>query len=296
MSTVSAAIDRVAVTSPLSVLRLCFAEARPCVLVIFLLRFLTGAAMSGGRPDLVAAALVWEAAVFFVYLYNGVTDVHEDRFNGSGRPIASGLLSRGAAAWIAVSAAVSALVGGLLLGGPMAAAVPVLILLGLAYSGPPCYLKRRSGGAMVTVTVAGLLTYYMGEAAAVPTPKLLVLALVMSLWMGLVGATTKDLPDAAGDAAAGRQTIAVTRGDRRVRWLASVSAVALGIGFLVAAVVVAPELIWPAVIMLAGAAAVAVLALGDLSQGDRSRRRRPYRAFMITQYGVHLMAIFVSVV
>ncbi|MEU8251104.1 UbiA family prenyltransferase [Nonomuraea sp. NPDC048916] len=296
MSTVTAAICRITVTSPLSVLRLCFAEARPCVLVIFLLRFLTGAAMAGGRADLVAAAFVWEAAVFFVYLYNGVTDVREDRLNGSARPIAGGLLPQRTAAWIAVSAAVAAMVGGLLLGGPMAAAVPIMILLGLAYSGPPCYLKRRSGGAMATVTVAGLLTYYMGEAGAVPTPRLLVIALVMSLWMGLVGATTKDLPDAAGDAAAGRHTIAVTRGDRRVRWLASVSAASLGAAFLAAAVLVAPELVWPAVIMLAGAAAVAVLALSDLSQGDRSRRRRPYRAFMITQYGVHLMAIFVSVV
>jgi len=37
-----------------------------------------------------------------------------------------------------------------------------------------------------------------------------------------------------------------------------------------------------------GAVAVAVLAVAGVSYGTRHRRRLPYRAFMVTQYGAHL--------
>jgi hypothetical protein len=41
--------------------------------------------------------------------------------------------------------------------------------------------------------------------------------------------------------------------------------------------------------------AVAVISLGPWSRGDRSRRRRPYKAFMLTQYGANLTVVILGV-
>src|SRR5262245_60636507 len=78
-------------------LRLCLIEARPVVLVMFVLRYLTAAALAGGADRaapgrVVAGAAAWLLAVLSIYLINGTTDVAEDRVNGSGRPVASGRL------------------------------------------------------------------------------------------------------------------------------------------------------------------------------------------------------------
>ncbi len=63
-------------------------EARPSVQVMFSLRFLAGAALAAaagtsGHPlRAVAVGLVWWLAIVSIYLFNGITDVHEDRVNG----------------------------------------------------------------------------------------------------------------------------------------------------------------------------------------------------------------------
>jgi 4-hydroxybenzoate polyprenyltransferase len=277
---------------------MCFVEARPVVLTIFLVRFLTGVALGApavARPDpalALASMLVCGLATFFVYLFNGVMDVREDSINGSRRPIASGELSPHAAMMVAGGAAALATASGFALGNPTRWTVPAALLLGYLYSGPPCYLKRWPIGTALVVTLAGLLTYYTGFAAyaggaAQPGNALPILAAAMSLWMGLVGARTKDLSDVRGDQAAGRRTSAVVRGDERARLLGAAHALGLGVAFLAVATLIAPTLVWPAVTMLAGAAVVAFLSLSRLSRGSRSQCRRPYRAFMATQYCVH---------
>src|SRR2546423_11576812 len=78
------------------------AEARPVVQVIFMLRFTAGAVLADPerttvRPQFWAGAAAWYCATVAIYLYNGVTDVVEDRANHSRRPIAGGRLSVAAA-------------------------------------------------------------------------------------------------------------------------------------------------------------------------------------------------------
>lgn len=281
---------------------MCFTEARPCVLAIFFLRFSTGVALGAplveqGHPLLaLASALVCGLATFFVYLFNGVMDVREDGINGSRRPIASGDLSPRTAALVAAAAAALAVAGGLVLGNPAAWTVPAALALGYLYSGPPWYLKRRPLGTLMVVTLAGLLTYYTGFAAYAggdvhPGTALPVLALAMSLWMGFVGAPTKDFSDVAGDRAAGRRTSVIVNGERRARLRGAAGALGLGAAFLAVSLRVAQALVWPAAVMVAGAAAVAVLSLSQLSVGGRSRSRRPYRAFMVTQYCIHVTVL-----
>lgn len=285
----------------------CLEEARPIVLGIFLLRFMIAAIMAAdisgkwnfGR--LAGGAATWESAVFFVYLINGVMDVQEDRINRSGRPIARGALRRGTAANVAVAAAVLALGGAVALGMPVLLAVIALIAVGWQYSGPPLYLKRRPAGAPIACLMLGLATYMAGflvQGGDIWSGRglgLLAFAIVMSGWMGLVGAPAKDLPDMRGDAAAGRRTLAVLWGEANVGRFVAMCALALAGALVWTALEVAAPLLWPSMILMGGAVAVAVAGMTRFSQGDRVCRRLPYRVFMATQYAVHIAAIAVFV-
>jgi 4-hydroxybenzoate polyprenyltransferase len=281
---------------------MCLLEARPCVLLIFLLRFLAGVVMSapgvtGIEPlRILAAAVAWELAVFFAYLINGVMDVQEDRINGSRRPIASGALSPNLAMPVALAAAAVSLACSIAVGKAFAWTVVALLVLGCLYSGPPAFLKRRPLGATITVVIYGFLSYYAGSTAHGGDAwkhqgVLFLFAGAMSLWMGLVGLPAKDLPDVKGDTAAGRRTLPVVCGETRVRLMMSAAAWGLACAFCVIAMHAAPALIWAAVVMLGGAAVVTAATLSQLSRGNRARRGRPSRMFMTMQYLANLSVL-----
>jgi 4-hydroxybenzoate polyprenyltransferase len=282
---------------------MCLTEARPTVLMIFLLRFLVGAAMDAGIfadrnfGRILLTALAWELAVFSAYLFNGVMDVHEDRVNGSHRPIARGTLSVALATRVAGGAAMLSLLICLVLGTEIAVAVLILLILGWLYSGPPAFLKRRTLGTPFTCVTYGMLTYFVGFAAAAgddwsrPSAALFMFAGAMSLWMGLVGVPAKDLSDVSGDAAAGRRTLPVVCGDTAIRYAMSATACVLAITFCLVSAYITPPLNWANVVMLGGAAAVAAISLSRSSRIGRPQLRRPFRAFMATQYLVNLCAL-----
>jgi len=276
---------------------LAFVEARPVVQGIFLLRFFVGASFAGALLEgrLVGGALAWACVTLAVYIFNGAMDVLEDRVNASGRPIASGRLGRGRAAGMAAGLGVLGVAGGAALGlhGVAWAAVAALAL-GWAYSAPPLRLKRWPAG-LAAVAVSGmLLTYHAGHAAnggGTWDPELTAFAVAMALWAGLVG-QAKDLSDVEGDRQAGRKSLPVARGERAARRAVSGAALAVAAGFLVAAgLLPGGGLVVAAVVLAAGAGAVAALALGPWGRGDRVRCRRPYRAFMLAQYGAHLAVL-----
>jgi 4-hydroxybenzoate polyprenyltransferase len=289
-------------TNPARTIGLCLTEARPQVLAIFGLRFAVGAALGwpvfGGQPiRTIATALVWELAVFFVYLFNGISDVDEDRVNGSTRPIARGAVDPGLALVIAIGAALTALVGALIIGGPTAWLVPVLLGLGYLYSGRPFYLKRHSASTAAIGMAGGLLSYAAGltSPAATTTLKatatLATFAIGASLWMGLTGTLAKDLPDIAGDLAAGRSSVAAQLGERKARTVLSRTALTVAAVFALVSLVASHSLRAPAAAMLVGAVVLAAIAASRLSHGSRHQQRRPYRAFMLTQYATHLCVL-----
>jgi 4-hydroxybenzoate polyprenyltransferase len=233
------------------------------------------------------ALLTWLLATASVYLFDGVMDVVEDRLNGSTRPIARGDLSRAFALNVNFVWAGLSLVGAVVLGSPYMFLVPVILLLGYAYSGPILRLKRWSPAAGATVLAAGLLTFVAGGAVtgSVSTSMALtVFAVAMSSWMGFVGALAKDFSDVPGDALTGRRTCAVVKGIRRAAWRLSLNAFLVGTGFLLAALAVHRVLLWPALVVLGGAVAI---ALGCRPGPATARPRRPYRVFMVTQYLAH---------
>ena len=279
--------------------RLCFLEARPAVQGIFLLRFLAGASFAGPffargvNLSLWVGAALWVCATLAVYILNGVMDVEEDRINASSRPIARGKLPVAQAAWVTAGLGVLSAVGSFALGRLMVWSVVVFLALGWLYSGPPLYLKRSPTGWAILGIMAALITYNAGriaEGGGGDVHSFLVFATVMALWLGIVS-QTKDLSDIEGDKQAGRRSGPVVWGENAARLVFSGVALFLGGSYILAAALFAPSLLIPAFVLASGAVAVAIITLGPWSRGDKSRRRRSYKAFMLTQYSANLAVI-----
>ncbi|MFI7707983.1 UbiA family prenyltransferase [Nonomuraea sp. NPDC049480] len=274
---------------------MCLAESRPSVQLMYLLRFLTGAALcaevagdNGHLGRTAWGAVAWMTMLFAIYLFNGVTDLEEDRLNGSGRPIARGDLEPGLASSVAVCTALLSLVAGFALSPVMGGMLVAMLVLGYLYSGPPFPLKRSSAGTVFTGFAATLLTYFGGVFAhagqLTSSTMLIVFVVAASLWTALVGSTAKDLPDIEGDAQAGRATFAVVHGERVLRRAITLVALGLAVAFTVVILVLDLPLWSGALAMLAGAAVIAVLCA-------KGFRREPYGAFMATQYALHGLTI-----
>jgi 4-hydroxybenzoate polyprenyltransferase len=273
---------------------LCVVEARPVVLLIYVMRFAVAFALA--YPDapipvswrFPVALTTWLAVAGSVYLFDGVMDVVEDRANGSARPIARGALPVRVAATVSAIWAGISVIGAILLGAPYVFLVPFALLLGYAYSGALLRLKRWSLAAGVTVLIAGGLTFLAGGAVrgGLPTStRLFVFAIAMSAWMGLVGAVAKDFADVPGDLHSGRRTCAVVKGVHFAARRLSVNALLVAAGFVVVAALVDRLLLWPATAVLLGAVAIALACRPGPAE---ARPRRPYRTFMVTQYAAHV--------
>ncbi|MFG2905903.1 UbiA family prenyltransferase [Kitasatospora sp. NPDC048286] len=273
--------------SPLSAARYCLVESRPVVQIVFLMRFLVGAVCGAVVGDdwsvggVLLGGLAMTCAVMAAYLLNGVMDIAEDRANGSRRPIARGALRlRTAAAGVRFLSG-AALVLSVFVPGEFWFIV-LSLFLGYAYSVPPLAAKRRTATSAAAVIAMGASSYLAGAVSAggggISEGPLLFCGL-LALWMGFVGAVTKDLGDIAGDREAGRRTIAVVYGERTARLFAAVSAIVLGTAGLLLGL--RTELLLAGAVPLAsGAGWVAVRCLWP----DKAQARGPYRAFMVTQY------------
>ncbi|WP_204038131.1 UbiA family prenyltransferase [Micromonospora qiuiae] len=258
-------------------------ESRPLVQVMFLSRFLAGAALTGCAGahlvSVATGAVAWFAAAVAVYVVNGIMDVAEDRGNGSRRPIASGRLPRASAAIFTGCAAALALA----IGATAGIAVDALFFLGLGYlySGPPRPAKRSGVATCLVIAALGLATFWAGmRAAQGNSAAAVVFGLVMSGWMGLVGALAKDITDVPGDALAGRHTFAVRYGIVPVARYTAGLAVAVAVAGVTMAALAAPVLLPSMLVLTVGACRLA----GDCRSVAGETPRNPYRSFMASQY------------
>jgi signal transduction histidine kinase len=220
----------------LTVVAAAWREARPVVQLVFLLRFLCGGALVPGfavSGRFVVGALSWCLVVAGIYLCNGAADVVEDRHNGSSRPVASGALPARTAAAAALALAAAGVFLAAVHGRTLMVLALAMATFGWAYSTGPRPMKRSVGGFVAVVVSGGALTYWAGSVVAGGAfqPRLLCFAASMSLWMGLAG-WTKDLSDAAGDAAAGRRTLPVLLGHRRAAGVMALGALGVAVAFL----------------------------------------------------------------
>ena len=265
-------------------------EARPSIQLVFTLCLVTGASLGDGphwwhtwhqAGRVLLALAACEIGVLSIYLVNGAMDAAGDRLSGQGRPVARGDLARSSALRAAAACAVLASAIGAAAGPRVLLPVLGCLALGYAYSVPPIQLNRTSPGTVTVMILGSILTFLAGNGAcgAPLTAAVLAPTLGVSLWMGLVGALSKDLSDIAGDRAAGRLTFAV-RNERAARRTIAAIAVTLGASAVTAAALTARYLLPPAAVMLAGGLAVAYFLLTARPEDDRRAARRPYRAFM----------------
>ncbi|MFD9406223.1 UbiA family prenyltransferase [Streptomyces sp. NPDC059989] len=269
--------------------------------LVFLLRFAVGVVSAGQLPQALGPTVLglasWWCAVACAYLLNGVTDVREDRANGSRRPIARGALPVRTASAVTALLAGAALVLGGLAGNGVLGWVVGFLLLGWAYSASPVRAKESSVACAVVVFGLGGTSYAAGVSAAGSgwTATGAVFGCVMAAWMALVGSLVKDLGDAGGDAAGGRRTVAVVRGVAAARALAVAGAVLVGAAGVAAAALWAPLALVGTVPVAAGAVWVVaqVVRDGRREHADRLQRRGAYRAFMVTQYAANLLLLAV---
>ncbi|MEU6483386.1 UbiA family prenyltransferase [Streptomyces sp. NPDC046887] len=294
-----AGIRRPGVRLTARTVRHCLREARPLVQVMFVLRFVTGALLTASAahhrpnaPHLLLGAAAWWAATVSVYVFNGVSDLCEDRANGSRRPLASGLLTESAARRAVVATALAGLLFGCAAGWRVAESTAVFLTLGYAYSAPSIAAKCRSWSASAVTCAAAGTTYLAGVAASgsALTAEAAVFAVVLSLGVGLIAAVAKDLGSTRGDALAGRRTLAVVRGERAARRFCAAAGAALALLLAAgAAWVRQPPLEAAAAVFTVGALCVAGRCLRI--RGGEDRPRGPYRSWMFTQYAVHLTAL-----
>lgn len=271
-------------------IRLAFLEARPVVQLVFLLRFIVGGSLSGsiGFPDLgaIVGCLSWAAAVWFVYLLNGVSDIAGDRQNSSLRPLASGALDPHFAVNLCLILAAGSLLVATLVGYRHVLLVASMLILGMVYS-LGSGAAKKSGALGLGVAAAGaLLTYLAGaESSGVRvTPAAWWFALTAAAWIATAG-HTKDFGDEAGDIKTGRRTLPIVLGVRRARLLIAAGTLLVGLAAALIALYVpgVPTLS----LLLPGALAVAY----QLGRGKGTTRlvdKRPYRTFMLVQYAVNL--------
>lgn len=263
------------------------------MLWVFNLRFVVGGMLAfSGEIAVVKAvtgAASWFLAVWVVYLVNGISDIAGDRANGSHRPLASGVLTEHAAASWCVVLTVASVSIAVRVSVVFVLLVALMLSLGFAYSLGAHAAKRWAVPALAVAAAGGLLTYLAGAEAFHGTiaPGVPVFAVVMALWIAVVG-HVKDFGDAVGDRIAGRRTLPIVIGERAARRVVGAGSAAIGAAGVIAAV------LNPVLLSLAalGPCSVVVCTLALLGAGtDRRSRRRPYRAFMVSQYTVNLLAI-----
>lgn len=231
----------------------------------------------------------WLMLVVAIYVFNGVTDVQGDEINGSNRPIASGRLSCVTARhWcIGTSCAGLALCA---LVSPLELGLGVLMLaIGWAYSAGPSFKNSAIGLGVIVGAGAGL-TYAAGWAAAGASDvRSLAVMLALSGWIG-VCCVSKDFSDVEGDRVAGRRTWPVMIGPQRAAQLLATVSVAGGFGMVITCVWIGYWIV-PALLLTVGAIGLAAVVVASADAPDRAIRRRPYRAFMSTQYATNLALI-----
>lgn len=266
------------------------------VLWVFNLRFVVGGLLAFGGEILVVKAMEgaasWFLAVWVVYLVNGISDIAGDRANGSRRPLASGALTENAAMSWCVVLAVLSLCLAVHVSVVFVMLVVFMLVLGLAYSIGAHAAKKWAVPALAVAAAGCLLTYLAGAEAfhaTIPSAVLL-FGVIMSLWIAVVG-HTKDFGDTVGDRIAGRRTLPIVLGDRRARTVVAVGAALIGSAGVATAAFDRDLLSLAAL----GPCGIAVCVFSLWRPGrDRASKRRPYRAFMLSQYAVNLLAVGVA--
>lgn len=182
----------------------------------------------GLLPRAALGVLALLAGNGYIVGINQIYDVEIDAVNKPFLPVASGELSKSAAAALCVALALGGLAIVVRNFGPLITRLYAFgLALGTAYSVPPLRLKNSPVAAFAIIaTVRGFLlnfgVYHAVRAAlGLPfawSPPIAFITAFVTVFATAI-AVTKDLPDVEGDAQFGVETFATRLGVRRVAWL-----------------------------------------------------------------------------
>jgi len=193
----------------------------------------TAAVLAGGwsalasvqTPKVLAFAALAAVGIGMAgYACNDIWDQAADRVNrsGTGRPLATGRISRGAADLCVAAGAFIGLTGAALVSGTAVAVAAAALLLLVLYS--PVLKPRGLLGNVAVALVAGLPLEY--GAIAVGNPRAGIVPWILASWIHLVREIVKDIDDQAGDQQLGRRTLPLVLGARRASVVGGVLAAA----------------------------------------------------------------------
>lgn len=266
---------------------------RPLFLAGGLILYALGAAVAacaGARLDwrlYLQGQLVVSLLQLMTHYANDYFDLEADganrtptRWSGGSRVLVAGVLRPAIAlrAAVVLALAAGAAVAVLLLGGRAGSlsgpCFAAMFLLSWEYSAPPLRLHASGLGApTVALVVTGLVPFagFYLQAGSLAQVSLLWLALVPPFLLQMAMILAVDIPDAAGDAQAGKRTLAVRLGVRPTAWIL---ALLTGAAFLVLPLLVHAGL--PAAVAQAAACLLPLAAwqMWRLGRGDHADSER----------------------
>jgi geranylgeranylglycerol-phosphate geranylgeranyltransferase len=193
---------------------------------------LLGAKLAAGQPPgraWLAAASMWSITAFG-YASNDLWDLTEDRINKPGRPLVTGVISPQVGRWWSMLLVGVALSLAAALGWRELAVASVVVGLLTLYS---LRLKATPGGGNLLIALLAGATLVTGAVAAGGFTWSAVSAVLpaSALLSTFIAAREllKTLEDVAGDRIAGKHTVAVAYGERRVVYILGVLAVLTGL-------------------------------------------------------------------
>jgi 1,4-dihydroxy-2-naphthoate octaprenyltransferase len=266
-----------AVAAPLAARLIAFVKlGRPLFLVGgFVLHGLGAALAVAGGARFAAGRFFWgqvgvTAAQLMTHYCNDYFDLEADRANATPTRWSGGsrvLLDAGFPPRAALVAALALAACALAAGAALAARAPsaplasplllVIVVLAWEYSAPPLRLCSSGVGELATALVVTVLVPLFGfyvQAGALAPVLVLLLAALPPAGLQFAMLLAIELPDAAGDAAAGKRTLVVRRG---APWAARLYAVVVAGSFLAL-----PLLVWAGLPPLVAAGAALVAPLG----------------------------------
>jgi len=207
----------------------------PPLWTILLLGYYQGRKASGHSGPLGRTFLFASFLMGAIYILNQLRDMESDRLNRKLFLLSEGWVQPSNAWAEAIILFLLACFGGFRIAPLLGSAFVVALILGAAYSLPPLSLKDRPWGALLANMLGhGLLAFSFGWLTAYPSLnlKLLRYSLPYGPAIGAVYLNT-TLPDREGDRIAGKRTLGVCWGRRRVVLLSTLFVLlAAGGGYL----------------------------------------------------------------
>jgi len=170
---------------------------------------------SRGLPPigiLLGVLVITFSLTYSLYLFNDIMEIELDRLNNLQRPIAQGVVSKRDAETLVLLLMIIGVTVSYFLNFATFLLTILFLMLGVLYSIPQIYLKKRFLAKNVTTGIAAAVCSWIGGAAVGSLSPHVMYAGVLFFVIGFAGSTLSDLGDVLGDSERGVKSFAVVYG------------------------------------------------------------------------------------